>query len=89
MSLVVKNLNVLAYANHFTLWHYKTEDTNIAEAGYFNAAACMFNKGDLIISNHNTDGAPSIKLSEVTDATKDTVTVVTYSLSIANCVTEV
>ena len=44
MSMNSKNLSVLAYANGFTLWHYKTEDakTTVATDGYFNDVANIF-----------------------------------------------
>ena len=40
MAYRANDLNVLAYANGFTLWHYAAgEDSGrIAEQGYFNAA---------------------------------------------------
>ena len=33
MSMNSKNLSVLAYANGFTLWHYKTEDAKTLKVG--------------------------------------------------------
>ncbi|MBR1545112.1 MAG: hypothetical protein IJ638_04170 [Alphaproteobacteria bacterium] len=51
MSMNSKNLSVLAYANGFTLWHYKTEDAKatVLVSGYFNDVANIFNVGDLIV----------------------------------------
>lgn len=67
MAYEPKSLRVLAYANGFTLWHYRTKDelpeltrcsyynveTDPVEwiPGYFGAAADMLRAGDLIICN--------------------------------------
>lgn len=58
MAYQSKNLSVLAYANGFTLWHYKTTDldTTVDTTGYFNAAADMVRIGDIIIANADTGG---------------------------------
>lgn len=46
----LSNISVLAYANNFTLWHYKvSKDEDINEANFFNKAADMCNTGDLVI----------------------------------------
>ena len=41
MAYNSSNLSALTYANGFTLWHYKTNDTAavVDTAGYFNNAA--------------------------------------------------
>ena len=52
MSLAVRNLSVLAYANGFTLWHYEAPGTTLAEVtarGYFNDTADMLAAGDVIM----------------------------------------
>ncbi len=51
MSLNSSNLSVLAYANNFTLWHYVTGDQDVGAVGYFNMAADMLRKHDLLIVN--------------------------------------
>lgn len=58
MAYVAKNFSVLAYANGFTLWHYKTPDTtfDVDAAGYFNAAAYMIHVGDIVLANTETGG---------------------------------
>lgn len=52
MAFQNKNLSVIAYANGFTLWQYKTEDT-IQEllSGYFTTVADLMAVGDIIIIN--------------------------------------
>jgi len=50
-------LSALAYANGFTLWHYRTADTDAdllspgAGKGYFAAADELLRPGDQIIAN--------------------------------------
>jgi hypothetical protein len=53
MAFDLKNLSVLAYANGFTLWHYKTPDApaNAARPGYFNDAKETFHVGDMVLAN--------------------------------------
>jgi hypothetical protein len=55
------NLSALTYANGFTLWHYKTNDTAavVDTSGYFNDAAGMLRVGDFIFGNFDLDGTPS------------------------------
>jgi hypothetical protein len=51
-KFAIRNLSVLAYAQGFTLWHYRAgkEPLNrVAERGYFNDAADMFNSGDMVL----------------------------------------
>ncbi len=79
MSLTLSDLSVLAYANNFTLWHYKTIDADVTPAGYFDNAADMMNPGDLIITNIDTDGTPSTQFYVVSDVTGGAVTVAVYS----------
>jgi hypothetical protein len=53
MALSIRNLSVLAYANGFTLWHYKSgTDTlpTVLGTGYFSNASDMLNTGDLILT---------------------------------------
>ena len=58
MAYAPKDLSALAYANGFTLWHYKTADPalQVDTAGYFNGAATMLRAGDFIMANTNTGG---------------------------------
>jgi hypothetical protein len=59
MAYSSKNLSALAYANGFTLWHYKTPDLSatLDTTGYFNAAANMLRVGDFVFANTNTEVA--------------------------------
>lgn len=58
MAFMNKNLSVIAYANGFTLWHYKTEDaiTEVEDPSYFTRVWMLMNTGDIIIINC-ADGA--------------------------------
>lgn len=78
MAFAVRNLSVLAYANGFTLWHYKSgKDRLEAISGnnYLSDAADMLTPGDLIMVTA-ADGA---RILCVTLA--DVETVVTAPLS--------
>ncbi|MFA5592585.1 MAG: hypothetical protein WC989_04645 [Micavibrio sp.] len=81
MALKLHDLSVLAYANNFTLWHYKTVDASgvFTAAGYFNNASDMMRVGDLLIVNIDTDGTPSTKFYIVTGSASGVVTVAVYS----------
>ncbi len=61
MTFANNNLSVLAYANGFTLWHYRTTDaaTTVDTTGYFNAAINMLRVGDMILSNSGPTGSVS------------------------------
>lgn len=58
MAFMNRNLSVLAYANGFTLWHYKTNDTiaEVQDPTYFARVSVLMNAGDIIIINCD-DGA--------------------------------
>jgi hypothetical protein len=78
MAFAIRNLSVLAYANGFTLWHYKSgKDTleDIAAANYMADAADMLTAGDMVMASAS-DGA---RIMCVTLA--DLETVVTAPLS--------
>ena len=79
MSFTTSDLSVLAYANNFTLWHYKTEDADITTGGYFNNAADMLRVNDLMIANIDTDGTPATTFYIVTGNSGGVVTVAAYS----------
>lgn len=56
MSFTARELSVLAYANGFTLWHYRTTADDLLGAGYFDSAQELLREGDQIIAN--TGGTP-------------------------------
>ena len=70
MSFSPKELSVLAYANGFTLWHYRTADTASAvdTQGYFNMAGEVFRTGDMILANTGLGGSPAAGLFLVRNA---------------------
>jgi hypothetical protein len=52
MAFAIRNLSVLAYAQGFTLWHYKAGAAKLAQvgrSGFFNHAADMFATGDMLM----------------------------------------
>lgn len=52
MAFAIRNLSVLAYANGFTLWHYKAAADGllgVKEPGYFADAADLLSGGDMIL----------------------------------------
>lgn len=52
MAFTARNLSVLAYANGFTLWHYKAGQEPLAELaaeGFFTDAADMLARGDMVL----------------------------------------
>lgn len=68
MAVNLRNLSVLAYANGFTHWHYKTgQDTlrEIMAPGYFNPGEDMFAVGDVIIAV-GRDGGRNVLVTDIT-----------------------
>ena len=52
MDFAIRNLSVLAYAQGFTLWHYRAGVAaldQVAGRGFFNDAADMFAAGDMVL----------------------------------------
>jgi len=59
MAFAVRNLSVLAYANGFTLWHYKAGQDGLArveQPGFFGGAADLLTGGDMLMVS-GADGA--------------------------------
>lgn len=83
MALTLSNLSVLAYANNFTLWHYKTADASVTGANYFDVAADMMNIGDLIIATVDTGDTPETDFYIVSDIEAGAVSVTAYSATLA------
>jgi hypothetical protein len=48
MTFAIRNLSQLAYAQGFTLWHYRTADplSEVLAPGYFDNAHDFFHLGD-------------------------------------------
>lgn len=63
MAFKNANLSVIAYANSFTLWHYKTQDgIQDIDEKYFTPAADLMATGDIFILNcANFTGVRAIK----------------------------
>ena len=61
MAYRSKDLSALAYANGFTLWHYRTSDSaaDVDNARYFDGASQMLRVGDFIMLSAGVDGVPS------------------------------
>ncbi len=61
MAFLSRELSVLAYANGFTLWHYRTTDTAavVDGSGYFNRVAETMRVGDLVVLTAGLGGAPA------------------------------
>ena len=68
MAFQNKNLSVIAYANGFTLWHYKENETiaNISASGYFANVKSLMNSGDIILINGSN--GTTMKVLSVTDS---------------------
>ncbi|HTZ71296.1 MAG TPA: hypothetical protein VMB71_11650 [Acetobacteraceae bacterium] len=52
MAFAIRNLSVLAYANGFTLWHYKAtpdDPSMVGAPGYFTEAGDMLAAGDMLL----------------------------------------
>lgn len=67
MPLQLDDLSALAYADGFTLWHYRTSTdtrTTLSAQGYFAAASHMLRPGDIILAR-GADGFALLHLSGV------------------------
>ena len=73
MDFAIRNLSVLAYAQGFTLWHYRADAApldRVASAGFFDDAADMFATGDMVLISAATGGrALFVTATEPTVAT--------------------
>ena len=59
MEFTVRNLSVLAYAQGFTLWHYKAPKSaleSLGKPGFFDHAADMFTAGDMVMMSARDGG---------------------------------
>lgn len=74
MPFDIQSLSVLAYANGFTLWHYRSDTDTRAQtlaAGYFNPAAHLIRRGDMVLAR----SADAFSILHVTAQTGTTVAV--------------
>jgi hypothetical protein len=65
MAFAIRNLSVLAYANGFTLWHYKTGRDRLAQVeklDFFADAADMLAEGDIMMVSA-PDGAKILAIA--------------------------
>jgi hypothetical protein len=59
MAFAIRNLSVLAYANGFTLWHYKADGDSLARVqapDFFADAADMLANGDMMMVSADEGG---------------------------------
>lgn len=74
MAFAIRNLSVLAYANGFTLWHYKSLKDGADAVGardYFSDASDMLTVGDIIMVT-SAGSARILVVSETGDGTVST-----------------
>lgn len=75
MSFALRNLCVLAYANGFTLWHYKAGPDpldDVGGQGFFADAADMLTTGDMIMISAQEGGRlAAVKVAHGTPALTD------------------
>ncbi len=59
MGFSVRELSVLAYANGFTLWHYKVGPDGlptVTRPGFFDPASDLLANGDMVLVSSPTGG---------------------------------
>ncbi len=59
MNFAIRNLSVLAYAQGFTLWHYKAPAASLAtlgRPGFFDHASDMLAAGDMVMMSARDGG---------------------------------
>ena len=69
MAFAIRNLSVLAYANGFTLWHYKAGSDrlqSVVARDFFADAADMLTQGDLLMISA-ADGARVVTVAAPED----------------------
>lgn len=68
-TFAVRDLSVLAYANGFTLWHYKLGPKTVSNAtapGFFNESSGMMAVGDMILVS-GFSGASVLVVADVSN----------------------
>ncbi len=59
MAFALRNLSVLAYAQGFTLWHYRAGEDGIADVAapdFFEEATDMLAGGDMLLASADDGG---------------------------------
>jgi hypothetical protein len=75
MAFAIRNLSVLAYANGFTLWHYKAGSdrlSTVVAPDFFADAADMLMAGDIVMISA-VDGARIVSVASPEDGAIVTV----------------
>lgn len=65
MSFSLRNLSVLAYANGFTLWHYRAGDeamTALDQEAFFSEAGDLIAPGDIMMAS----GSQGARMGSIT-----------------------
>lgn len=78
MRFAIRNLSVLAYANGFTLWHYKAGPARLGQVGapgFFADAADMLAAGDMVMISA-ADGARVLAVARGGDPAESAVSLV-------------
>jgi hypothetical protein len=75
MDFTIRNLSVLAYAQGFTLWHYKAPAAPLAalaRPGFFDLASDMLAAGDMLMMSAR-DGGRIAFVAQVSVAPRERV----------------
>lgn len=67
MAFKNNNLSVIAYANAFTLWHYRSLNDTLKEIctlDYFEKVRTLSNTGDIVIINARDNTAMKVMVLE-------------------------
>lgn len=77
MAFKNQDLSVIAYANGFTLWSYKTTDTMTATktAGYFDQITSFAREGDMILTVCSSSKSSNVAILYISKLSSNTVSV--------------
>lgn len=67
LHVAIRSMSVLAYAQGFTLWHYKAGTAGLADTvgtGFFDTASDMLAVGDMVLVSAR-DGGRMLIVSEI------------------------
>ena len=78
MTVSVNNIAVIAYANGFTIWHYKTTENKntLLSDGYFSTMKNSFMKGDIIIAITETSSDAKANMLLVSNINNNAVKII-------------